>query len=102
MALSGMVRVGTIKKPAKRVKINMIKKNLMVGNIGLAFNLLNECAWCAGAHPTLGHGTPCPYECLPGPAQEAPRPDEQDQQEDHEGDDVLVGAGKIGGAQAFQ
>ena len=29
----------TMKKPAKSVKINMITKNLMVGNIGLAFAL---------------------------------------------------------------
>ena len=48
MALSGMVRVGTIKKPAKNVNINMIIMNLMVGSIGLAFNPLNGCAWCAG------------------------------------------------------
>ena len=58
-----MVRVGTIKKPAKKVKSNMITKNLMVGNIDLAFNLLNEYVWGAvrtQVNESRNYGGQCP------------------------------------------
>ena len=51
---------------------------------------------------TQGHSTLCPYKTLPGPAQQAPWTDEQDQQEDDEGDDVLVGAAEVTRGEALQ
>jgi hypothetical protein len=54
---------------------------------------LNFYVWCA---------VRTRQKYLPCPAQEASGADEQDQQQDDEGDDVLVGAGNICRAQALQ